>query len=59
MHAQTDPGTTVGLDSYPIGMDVPDDKGCNAIHLATLRKGPDKEFEAMIHAFMSQISSIK
>jgi hypothetical protein len=54
-----DPGTKVGHDSYPIGMDIPDDMGCNVIHWATLRKGPDKEFEIMIHAFMSQISSIK
>jgi hypothetical protein len=40
-------------------MDAPNDKGCNVIHLAVLRKGHDEEFETMIQAFLSQMGSIK
>ena len=54
-----DPGTKVGHEQYPIGVDIPDDKGCNVIHLAVLRKGHDEAFETMIKAFLLQMSSIK
>jgi hypothetical protein len=54
-----DPGTKVGHEKYPAGMDIPDDKGCNVIHLAVLGKGSDEGFEAMIQAFVSQMGSIE
>ena len=59
LHNYIDPGTKVGHEQYPIGVDIPDDKGCNVIHLAVLRKGHDEAFETMIKAFLLQMSSIK
>ena len=54
-----DPGTKVGHEVYPLGMERPDDRGCNVIHLAVLKKGSDRDFATMIQAFLSQMCSIR